>query len=201
MKLTAKEEARIRHSLFFIKEEFRRKVFSECDRDLVLFERRCAELVDCQSAHQFHDLTRAWSLAAMLESKLDAMAKNELRPISLDDVWQIFKTEFFGHGSWTAAEVLARRLLWKLALSLSNSLFSTDEERDIISYFANKFRPENLRASDNYQAIALSLRDCLKHHAGFKSGKTDEPNTLALEAWSIFRRLLKKHRTTLYSTS
>ncbi len=209
------DEVFIQSRLFPLLPEFKEMVVKECHQDIVEAEKYFVDLIIARTVGELRRLATHRPLAAMLVSKMYEVAKSGPYQLGADEVWQVFRDNFFGHGSYRDAEILARRLLWKMALTLEafddapdNRLetpgeprYGLDEQRDIITYFANFSHLENLHASILHPEIAKSLVAVFAENSGFKDKKIDAPNNRAIEAWYRFRRLIRKYRSSLYSAS
>lgn len=185
--------------LFMVRAEFRQNVLRDCRGDQLRAERIFADVLSPRSFNDLQAMANHWHLAGLVMSRLQMVARQ--LSVDIEIVWSNFQAIFFGHGNWCYAEVVARRLLAKLAGHFTEIDYSLDEEREIITRLIQSKNSESLIIEPLCSEVAAMLRQALYYAAGFRRDSVLEPSALGIEVWTAFRHLLRKYRSLVYSTS
>ena len=193
-------ELEISARLLPVRRQLRQMVLSEANNDLLWAEKCYADLISYRTFDELREVMARESIASMLELEIYKAASKGTIRVDPSLAWCVFRNNFFGRNNWCDAEILARKLLWKLAELFVQAELSREEEQTIVTYFANLVNPYRLRQYDQHPMIVNTIMGFLKAGSSFKSSRNDDLNSLAIEAWYRFRRLLRKYRSHLYST-
>lgn len=193
-------ELQISRRLLPVRRELREMVLSECNGDFIRAEKYYAELFFSRQLADVIEIKNEWPLAGFLHMKVCDIAKSGPHSVSANDVWRIFRSTFFGHANWCEAEILARQLLWQLAVTLEGGKISPEAEQAAVSYVANIHNVDSLSGPHLYRSLINKLLDVLHGYHGYRNRKNENFGMVSAEAWYRFRRLLSKHRSQVYST-
>ena len=192
------DEEEIQRRLFQIKYDLRAEVVKECGDDFLKREKYFADLLECEDLGDLDG--DDWPLARFLKTKMYDVAKSDPYPLDARRVWQVFRHTFFGRNNLFQAEIIARLLLWKLALTIEGAEMSPEEEQVVIAHISNMHDLESLTLPHQYRSLTNKLLDVFNQNKGYYGRKNDNQSTVNIEVWYRFRHLLRKHRSQFYTT-
>lgn len=191
----------IERRLLSVKRELRAEVLKECSGDLLKQEKYYAELLASPRFEDLDEVKNDWPLARLIMTRMNDIAKSDPYPLVVEKVWHIFRTTFLGRNNLLEAEVIARRLLWRMALELEEASVSPEKEQADVAHIASLHNLESLSESANRHNLSSNILDELWQNTRFSGKKNENPSMITAEAWYRFRRLLTRYRSQIYSTT
>lgn len=192
--------------------ELYRKLRFEHAHDQAIIEKELARLALIDNFYELGRRKKDWHTASEMHSLVYSLVVGALKSVSKKDftpvispvaqkVWILFLRYLFGRGSWPKAEAVARLLLYTMVQFLRRTSLTKEEHAEILHYYAHTCSIENFYEMAFYDELEEEFFVAFQELGIPFERKYFTSTSLAGEAWSIFRRLLRKYRWSVHRVS